>query len=177
MSGSSKQPATEQIYFILPLQTRDNNNVTYIRNTNLAKPLSPAWWKFTLINLISRFFFYFCLNLLLFWLYKGIVNRGDSFRRRRSRSSSLIPPSPMKSPVATEVSASSGPSDSYMVCMMGAPGVGKAALLSQFRTSECINAYESGRGTYTLSLCLLIAVFLCYFYPIKYIHTHIFRIL
>lgn len=79
---------------------------------------------------------------------KGIVNRGDSFRRRRSRSSSLIPPaSPMKSTAASEVSASPGPSDSYLVCMMGAPGVGKAALLSQFRTSECINAYESGRDS------------------------------
>lgn len=38
------------------------------------------------------------------------------------------------------------PSDSYLVAMLGAQGVGKAALLSQFRTSECINAYESGRG-------------------------------
>lgn len=79
----------------------------------------------------------------------GIVNRGDSFRRRRSRSSSLIPPtSPMK-PAAEEAAKSTnsnGPTDSYTVCMLGAPGVGKAALLSQFRTSECINAYDGGRG-------------------------------
>lgn len=42
--------------------------------------------------------------------------------------------------------SSTGPIDSYTVCMMGAAGVGKAALLSQFRTSECINAYDGGRG-------------------------------
>lgn len=41
---------------------------------------------------------------------------------------------------------SSGPTDSYLVAMLGAAGVGKCALLSQFRTSECINAYETGRG-------------------------------
>lgn len=35
-----------------------------------------------------------------------------------------------------------GPVDSYLVMMLGAAGVGKAALSSQFRTSECINAYE-----------------------------------
>ena len=76
----------------------------------------------------------------------GIVNRGDSFRRRRSRSSSLIPPtSPMKAP---EETIPSGPSDSYLVAMLGSAGVGKCALLSQFRTSECINAYETGRGKY-----------------------------
>lgn len=78
----------------------------------------------------------------------GIVNRGDSFRRRRSRSTSLIPPvSPMKAP-DNGMSSQSGPADSYLVAMLGAPGVGKCALLSQFRTSECINAYETGRGKY-----------------------------
>lgn len=77
----------------------------------------------------------------------GIVNRGDSFRRRRSRSSSLIPPaSPMKTPDDARSSTQNIPSDSYLVAMLGAPGVGKCALLSQFRTSECINAYETGRG-------------------------------
>lgn len=50
----------------------------------------------------------------------------------------------MKAP--DELSSHSAPSDSYLVAMLGAPGVGKCALLSQFRTSECINAYETGRG-------------------------------
>lgn len=37
---------------------------------------------------------------------------------------------------------STGPVDTHRVFMLGAPGVGKAALISQFSTSECINAYE-----------------------------------
>ncbi|KAG5673827.1 hypothetical protein PVAND_003841 [Polypedilum vanderplanki] len=80
---------------------------------------------------------------------KGIVNRGDSFRRRRSRSSSLIPTSPLKTPSSTALDAAtnSGPTDSYLCCMLGADGVGKGSLISQFRTSECINAYESGRDS------------------------------
>ncbi|GLV34430.1 Rad Gem/Kir family member 3 [Carabus blaptoides fortunei] len=73
---------------------------------------------------------------------KGIVNRGDSFRRRRSRSNSLIPP-PLPSPVhnATDNYA---PADiqTYTVALLGAQGVGKTALISQFMTSECINAYD-----------------------------------
>lgn len=40
----------------------------------------------------------------------------------------------------------SGPSETFKVIMIGGPEVGKAALLSQFKTSECINAYDSGRG-------------------------------
>ncbi|CAO1432657.1 unnamed protein product [Diamesa hyperborea] len=75
---------------------------------------------------------------------KGIVNRGDSFRRRRSRSSSLVPPSSPMRPKAEEVNTqSSGRSDSYLVAMLGAPGVGKAALLSQFQSSEGIDYGES----------------------------------
>ena len=30
----------------------------------------------------------------------------------------------------------------YRVCIAGAQGVGKTALIHQFRTSECINAYD-----------------------------------
>ncbi|KAH1008816.1 hypothetical protein HUJ05_009336 [Dendroctonus ponderosae] len=75
---------------------------------------------------------------------KGIVNRGDSFRRRRSRSNSLCPPamgggaqtpSPVLDEHVLEVS-------NYTVALLGAQGVGKTALISQFMTSECINAYE-----------------------------------
>ena len=35
-----------------------------------------------------------------------------------------------------------GPVDSYRVYMLGGAGVGKSALISQFRTSDSINAYE-----------------------------------
>ncbi|KAF4520814.1 hypothetical protein B566_EDAN002392 [Ephemera danica] len=33
----------------------------------------------------------------------------------------------------------------YSVALLGAPGVGKTALVSQFMTSECINAYDRQR--------------------------------
>lgn len=55
-------------------------------------------------------------------------------------------------PIDDVLSGHSGPADSYLVAMLGAAGVGKCALLSQFRTSECINAYESGRGEFLLRL-------------------------
>ncbi|XP_034831394.1 GTP-binding protein Rit2 [Maniola hyperantus] len=69
----------------------------------------------------------------------GIVNRGDSFRRRRSRSGSLAPASPAQS--APE-SQERKPVACHRVAMVGAQGVGKTALISQFQTSECINAYD-----------------------------------
>ncbi|XP_045450599.1 ras-related protein Rap-2b [Melitaea cinxia] len=72
----------------------------------------------------------------------GIVNRGDSFRRRRSRSGSLAPSSPAQS--APE-SQERRPIACHRVAMVGAPGVGKTALISQFQTSECINAYDRQR--------------------------------
>lgn len=41
----------------------------------------------------------------------------------------------------------SGPAETFKVLMLGGAEVGKAALLAQFKTSECINAYdEGGRG-------------------------------
>jgi len=36
----------------------------------------------------------------------------------------------------------------YRVAMIGARGVGKAALVSQFRTSESINAYDRQNGEF-----------------------------
>lgn len=72
----------------------------------------------------------------------GVVNRGDSFRRRRSRSNSLAP-----AEQETEVRRAP-PKEvaSHTVAMLGARGVGKTALISQFMTSECINAYDRQRG-------------------------------
>jgi hypothetical protein len=81
-----------------------------------------------------------------FFHIAGIINRGDSFRRRRSRSNSLAPTSPMHHPVEEVLPANPGPVDSHKVLMLGAPGVGKTSLISQFKTSECINAYDNGRG-------------------------------
>ncbi|XP_055688076.1 GTP-binding protein REM 1 [Lutzomyia longipalpis] len=71
----------------------------------------------------------------------GVINRGDSFRRRRSRSNSLVPTSPIHTRTEDVVTTSANV-ETFQVAMLGAPGVGKAALVSQFRTSECINAYE-----------------------------------
>ncbi|XP_039481088.1 GTP-binding protein RAD isoform X3 [Drosophila santomea] len=103
----------------------------------------------------------------------GIINRGDSFRRRRSRSNSLAPSSPMHTRNGVGGlggvagggsslglgcgynggSSSNGfgnanaqenhqPVEFYRVEMLGSAGVGKQALVSQFRTSDCINAYD-----------------------------------
>ncbi|XP_063701575.1 GTP-binding protein REM 1 isoform X2 [Culicoides brevitarsis] len=73
---------------------------------------------------------------------KGVVNRGDSFRRRRSRSNSLAPVSPMQA--VEDLMVPSGPEETFKVLMLGGSEVGKAALLAQFKTSECINAYDEG---------------------------------
>ncbi|CAD7092649.1 unnamed protein product [Hermetia illucens] len=89
----------------------------------------------------------------------GVINRGDSFRRRRSRSNSLAPTSPMfEGPTRPETTlANHEPVEVYHVSMLGAPGVGKAALVSQFKTSDCINAYEGAEadlGEQSISIIL-----------------------
>lgn len=97
------------------------------------------------MKFISIFlFFFFLLFSFHFNCFTGVINRGDSFRRKRSRSNSLAnsPMSPNQSPSVSNPSRSFGPVDSYRVNMLGGPGVGKTALISQFCTSECINAYE-----------------------------------
>lgn len=81
-------------------------------------------------------------------LFSGIINRGDSFRRRRSRSNSLCPPavgSGMPSLLMNEAEHTV-PVCNYNVALLGANGVGKTALISQFMTSECINAYDRQKG-------------------------------
>ncbi|KAJ8925050.1 hypothetical protein NQ315_001221 [Exocentrus adspersus] len=50
-----------------------------------------------------------------------------------------------------------GAVSSYIVSLLGAPGVGKTALISQFMTSECINAYDRQKdilGAQTVSIML-----------------------
>lgn len=81
--------------------------------------------------------------------------------------------SPNPSPSVSNPSRSFGPVDSYRVHMLGGPGVGKTALISQFCTSECINAYEDTgksiceRQTHTereMNYISNYTVFLIYFY-------------
>ncbi|XP_017778964.1 PREDICTED: uncharacterized protein LOC108564427, partial [Nicrophorus vespilloides] len=87
-----------------------------------------------------------------------IVNRGDSFRRRRSRSNSLCPPTMggggggggTPSPVCDDIDPTLHDTARYSVALLGTQGVGKTALISQFMTSECINAYDRQKGTYLL---------------------------
>lgn len=38
--------------------------------------------------------------------------------------------------------------ENYIVQMLGSVGVGKAALVEQFKTSDCINAYDGPGGFY-----------------------------
>ncbi|XP_049309773.1 GTP-binding protein RAD isoform X1 [Bactrocera dorsalis] len=92
----------------------------------------------------------------------GVINRGDSFRRRRSRSNSLAPVSPIHPRLgggggiggsvgggingdytgAQDEPQQQQPVEVFRVEMLGASGVGKQALIQQFRTSDCINAYD-----------------------------------
>ena len=126
------------------------------------------------------------------WIWvTGVVNRGDSFRRRRSRSNSLAPQHECstssdagKSRTGTsaanngigggggggggggiltggDYAASTGIADhrgpyqhhsdvrTYRVALIGAHGVGKSALVGQFMSSECINAYDRVRNGIT----------------------------
>ncbi|XP_068625001.1 uncharacterized protein [Battus philenor] len=99
---------------------------------------------------------------------KGVVNRGDSLRSRRSRSNTSVASSASSTEAATRASApcslassrdSSAGLSSYRVLVLGAPGVGKSSLIGQFMTSEYLHAYdtsiddESGER----SVCVLLA--------------------
>ena len=121
--------------------------------------------------------------------FPGVVNRGDSFRRRRSRSNSLAPAQhdstgdvsgsknrtqqsvrqqesqPIAAAAVNQQQTPSAVSDrlcpapapgvvkTYRVAVIGAHGVGKSALIAQFMTSDCINAYDRVRNG-TKKLCV-----------------------
>ncbi|KAL4706146.1 hypothetical protein ACJJTC_013611 [Scirpophaga incertulas] len=99
---------------------------------------------------------------------KGVVNRGDSLRSRRSRSNTSVASSASSTEAATRASApcslassrdSSAGLSAYRVLVVGASGVGKSSLIGQFMTSEYLHAYdtsiddESGER----SVCVLLA--------------------
>lgn len=97
---------------------------------------------------------------------KGVVNRGDSLRSRRSRSNTSVASSassehnPPTGCHSRHSSRDSSPGTrSYRVVVLGAPGVGKSSLVGQFMTSEYLHAYdtsiddESGER----SVCVLLA--------------------
>ncbi|XP_025831617.1 uncharacterized protein LOC108734398 isoform X2 [Agrilus planipennis] len=95
---------------------------------------------------------------------KGIVNRGDSLKSRRSRSNNSVASSNSSTeqlPTAVSATGSCRTSAScslassresstsapgptpYKVLMLGGPAVGKSSLVSQFMTSEYLHAYDT----------------------------------
>lgn len=86
-------------------------------------------------------------------MVSGVVNRGDSFRRRRSRSNSLAPPGLLPQEIPNLPTVPAPPQDvtTYRVALIGAQGVGRTALISQFMSSECINAYDRSHCEYFFS--------------------------
>nr|XP_045591870.1 proteoglycan 4-like [Procambarus clarkii] len=89
----------------------------------------------------------------------GVVNRGDSFRPRRSVSNTSVtstvsscskdrrpsvgsgPSTPGRSKAATPT-----PAPQHRVVMLGSAGVGKSALITQFMSSEYMCAYDDSPG-------------------------------
>lgn len=92
---------------------------------------------------------------------KGVVNRGDSLRSRRSRSNTSVASStsrhsgdlrePMSLSAANSCASSHSGHDivKYRVVILGGSEVGKTALTTQFLTSEYMNAYDSSLGKST----------------------------
>ena len=88
---------------------------------------------------------------------KGIVNRGDSFRSRSPSSlrswgsvnSELGDDSSSSDPGSASPGDTSCPPPLHRVVLLGAPGVGKTALIRQFRSSETVldaDLYEYTEG-------------------------------
>ncbi|XP_045112008.1 GTP-binding protein REM 2-like isoform X2 [Portunus trituberculatus] len=89
----------------------------------------------------------------------GVVNRGDSFRPRRSASNTSVTStvsscsrerlpsvgSVPSTPGCSKVPTPTAPPQ-HRVVMIGAPGVGKSTLITQFMTSEYMCAYDDSPG-------------------------------
>lgn len=84
---------------------------------------------------------------------KGVVNRGDSFRKKGQRCGQYTRASPPKkdlssepAPVQTVFSITPDEPTSYFkVLVLGPPGVGKTSLSQQFMTSE-YTAFDNSMG-------------------------------
>lgn len=88
---------------------------------------------------------------------KGVVNRGDSFRKKGARCGGLgkeSPPCGMTPNVSPHLSGNprlapapvvENNSSYFKIVALGAPGVGKTAITKQFMTSEYI-AFDSSLG-------------------------------
>ncbi|OQR71195.1 hypothetical protein BIW11_01542 [Tropilaelaps mercedesae] len=73
-----------------------------------------------------------------------IINRGDCYREGSRSNTSVCSSSSNKSSPAAAPSGEGGPP--LRVMMLGGVGVGKSALVSQFMSSEFVNAYEYSCG-------------------------------
>ncbi|XP_055601477.1 uncharacterized protein LOC129750541 isoform X2 [Uranotaenia lowii] len=114
---------------------------------------------------------------------KGVVNRGDSLKSRRSKSNNSVASSNSSNEHLTaagggaapaagsartsatcslassrESSTSNPAAGPYKVLMLGGPAVGKSSLVSQFMTSEYLHAYDTSidddSGEKTVSVLL-----------------------
>lgn len=75
-----------------------------------------------------------------------IVNKGDCYREGSRSNTSVCSSSSNKSSPATVPTGEDGPP--LRVMMLGGVGVGKSALVSQFMSSEFVNAYEYSCGKF-----------------------------
>ncbi|XP_038115024.1 mucin-5AC isoform X1 [Culex quinquefasciatus] len=108
---------------------------------------------------------------------KGVVNRGDSLKSRRSKSNNSVASSNSSTEHLTAVGAGSARTSAtcslassresstsnpaagpYKVLMLGGAAVGKSSLVSQFMTSEYLHAYDTSidddSGEKTVSVLL-----------------------
>ncbi|XP_058838177.1 uncharacterized protein LOC131693922 isoform X1 [Topomyia yanbarensis] len=108
---------------------------------------------------------------------KGVINRGDSLKSRRSKSNNSVASSNSSTEHLTAVGAGSArtsatcslassresstsnpASGPYKVLMLGGAAVGKSSLVSQFMTSEYLHAYDTSidddSGEKTVSVLL-----------------------
>ena len=97
---------------------------------------------------------------------KGIINRGDSFKRRAgSQQGSLHDINKTRNSSVNSVGSSLASGDSnlepccYNVLLMGPNGVGKTSLIQQFRTSEYMGNEDvnlSRNITFFTNKCILL---------------------
>ncbi|XP_013794137.1 uncharacterized protein LOC106478162 [Limulus polyphemus] len=79
----------------------------------------------------------------------GVINRGDRVRQRSRSSNSTASSYTYPSCPSTATSCSSGPGTRcthLKVLMLGATGVGKRSIVSQFMSSEYMNTYDTSQS-------------------------------
>ncbi|XP_076370992.1 uncharacterized protein LOC143256953 isoform X2 [Tachypleus tridentatus] len=78
----------------------------------------------------------------------GVINRGDQVRLRSRSSNSMASNHTYPSCTSTATSCSSGPGarcTHFKVLLLGATGVGKSSIVTQFMSSEYMNTYDTSQ--------------------------------